>query len=323
MPAPLLIADVPWLLYRAFFSLPKSIVGADGQPVNALLGTVNAILAVLEARPPRAIAACMGAEEAVYRVRLYPGYHAQREPMPPELAAQWEQAPALLESLGWTFATDAELEADDVMFSFALAEVGGDGDVSRDGGGGGGGAHKGRRGDGKSTADDGPRERAALLLSGDRDMFQAVNEQVAVILPGKGGADPEEIGPKQVRERYGIDPALVTDFIALRGDPSDGLPGAPGIGAKTAAELLNRYGSLEEVLRVARADDSDMRLRTALALSENEELLLNFKRIATLTSIDGIRRPADRATDFAGGARAAAELGMKQLATRLEKLAEE
>jgi 5'-3' exonuclease len=276
MPAPLLIADVPWLLYRADDRF--------GQPVNALLGTVNAILAVLEARPARAVAACMGAEEAVYRVRLYPGYHAQREPMPPELATQWEQAPALLQSLGWTFATDAELEADDVMFSFALAEIAG---------------------------------------VGDRDMFQAVSDRVAVVLPGKGGADPEEIGPEQVRERYGIDPSLVTDFIALRGDPSDGLPGAPGIGAKTAAELLNRYGPLEEVLKVARADDSDMRLRTALALSENEELLLDFKRIATLAAIDGIVRPADRATDFAGGARMAGELGMKQLAGRLEKLAKD
>jgi 5'-3' exonuclease len=314
--APLLIADVPWLLYRAFFSLPKSIVGADGQPVNALLGTVNAILAVLEARPARAVAACMGAEEAVYRVELYPGYHAQREPMPPELAAQWERVPALLESLGWTFATDAELEADDVMFSFALAEVAGGGD---DGGGGGGGAS--RRGGRERTAGSGPRDGGALLLSGDRDMFQAVNERVAVVLPGKGGADPEEIGPAQVRERYGIDPALVADFIALRGDPSDGLPGAPGIGAKTAAELLNRYGPLEEMLKVARADDSAMRLRTALALSENEELLLDFKRIATLVPIDGIARPPDRATDFAGGARMAAELGMKQLATRLERIA--
>jgi 5'-3' exonuclease len=293
MPAPLLIADIPWLLYRAFFSLPKSIVGADGEPVNALLGTVTAILAVLEARPARAVAACMGAEEAVYRVRLYPGYHAQREPMPPALAAQWDRVPALLESLGWTFATDAELEADDVMFSFALAETQGRDD----------------------------RNGRALLLSGDRDMFQAVNEQVAVVLPGKGGADPEEIGPQQVRERYGIDPSLVTDFIALRGDPSDGLPGAPGIGAKTAAELLNRYGPLEEVLKVAGEDDSDIRLRTALALSENEELLLNFKRIATLVPIDGIARPPDRATDFARGALAAEELGMRQLATRLQKLA--
>ena len=89
MPAPLLIADVPWLLYRSFFALPKSIVGADGSPVNALLGTVNALLALSEARrrrAPRAVVACMGAEQADYRVALYPAYHAHRDPMPPELA---------------------------------------------------------------------------------------------------------------------------------------------------------------------------------------------------------------------------------------------
>lgn len=289
MPAPLLIADVPWLLYRSFFALPKSIVGADGQPVNALLGTVNALLAILEARPSRAVAACMGAEEAVYRVKLYPGYHAQRDPMPPELRAQWEKAPALLASLGWTIGTSDELEADDVMFSYALAETSG----------------RGR----------------ALLLSGDRDMFQAVTDQVSVVLPGKGGADPTEIGPEQVRERYGIDPALVPDFIALRGDPSDGLPGAPGIGAKTAAELLNEYGPLEDVLAAADGEYASMRLRTATLLSENAELLRTFKQIATLVPIDGIVRPPDRPTDFVEGARAAKELGMKQLATRLEKLA--
>jgi len=318
MPAPLLIADVPWLLYRAFFSLPKSIVGSDGQPVNALLGTVNALLAVLEACPARAVTACMGAEEAVYRVRLYPGYHAQREQMPPELASQWEKAPALLEDLGWTVTTDAELEADDVMFSFALAETAdcrdGDGRMA-------GRRREGGQGRGNRDGNGGHGDGRALLLSGDRDMFQAVNDRVSVVLPGKGGTDLEEIGPEQVRERYGIDPALVSDFIALRGDPSDGLPGAPGVGAKTAAELLNRYGSLEEVLKVARADDSDMRLRTAITLSENEELLRTFKQIATLVPIDGIARPPDRMTDFAGGARMAAELGMKQLATRLEKLA--
>jgi 5'-3' exonuclease len=286
---PLLIADVPWLLYRAFFALPKSIVGADGQPVNALLGTVNALLGMLEARPSRAVAACMGAEEAVYRVELYPGYHAQRDPMPPELRAQWGKAPALLESLGWTVGTSDDLEADDVMFSYALAETEGSGE--------------------------------ALLMSGDRDMYQAVNGQVSVVLPGKGGGAPTEIGAEQVRERYGIDPALVTDFIALRGDPSDGLPGAPGIGAKTAAELLNEYGRLEDVLNAAEADDSNMRLRTATMLSENAELLRTFKQVATLVPIDGIARPPDRATDFAAGADAAEKLGMRQLATRLEKLA--
>ena len=89
MPAPLLIADVPWLLYRSYFALPKSIVGADGQPVNALLGTVNAILTFYDrpppVQPPDGVVACMGAEQAHYRVRLYPPYHAHRDPMPPEL----------------------------------------------------------------------------------------------------------------------------------------------------------------------------------------------------------------------------------------------
>jgi 5'-3' exonuclease len=326
MPAPLLIADVPWLLYRSFFALPKSIVGADGQPVNALLGTVNALLAMLEARPARAVAACTGAEEAAYRVELYPGYHAQRDPMPPELRVQWERAPALLDSLGWTVGTSDDLEADDVMFSYALTETAADGQGSAggrrtgDGRGSGHGKGVGRPKDGKPGGG-GPGDGQALLLSGDRDMYQAVDGRVSVVLPGKAGGPPTEIGPEQVRERYGIDPALVTDFIALRGDPSDGLPGAPGIGTKTAAELLNEYGPLEDVLKAAEADDSDMRLRTATVLSENAELLRTFKQIAKLVPIDGTARPPDRATDFAGGAAAAKKLGMRQLATRLEKLA--
>src|SRR5271166_2251596 len=126
MPDPLLIADVPWLLYRSFFALPSSIVDGEGRPVNALLGTVNALLALIEARPrarrPRGVVACMGAEQADYRVRAYPPYHAHREQMPAALTAQWRAAPALLESLGWTVRSSEELEADDVMFSFARAE---------------------------------------------------------------------------------------------------------------------------------------------------------------------------------------------------------
>ncbi|HEY1458314.1 MAG TPA: hypothetical protein VGF15_07325, partial [Solirubrobacteraceae bacterium] len=117
MAVPLLIADVPWLLYRAFFSVPKSVLDGEGKPVNALLGTVNALLTAIEARPARAVVACMGAEQANYRVELYPPYHAHRDPMPAELARQWERAPALLESLGWTVPGSEELEADDVMFS--------------------------------------------------------------------------------------------------------------------------------------------------------------------------------------------------------------
>jgi DNA polymerase-1 len=305
VPGELLIADVPWLLYRSYFALPKSIVDAGGQPVNALLGTVNAILSVLDARlparPVRGVVACMGAEEASYRVRLYPAYHAHRDPMPPELAAQWQKAPTLLQSLGWTYATSADLEADDVMFSYAREEA--------EGGG------------------------RALLLTGDRDLFGAVGDDVAVIELLKAGKYGE-IGPAQVRERYGVDPEQVPDFIALRGDPSDGLPGAPGIGAKTAAELLREHGTLEALLSAAGADteprDADaaavrasavMRPRIAAALRENAELLRTFKQIATLQRIE-VEPAPDRATDYAGGARVAGELGMRRLAERLENLAE-
>jgi DNA polymerase-1 len=304
VPAPLLIADVPWLLYRSFFALPKSIVGADGQPVNALLGTVNAILTFYDARlsacPPDGVVACMGAEQADYRVRLYPPYHAHREEMPPELRAQWQQAPALLASLGWTHATSDELEADDVMLSFARAEE--------------------------------ERGGQALLLTGDRDLYGAVTERVAVAELLKGGAHGK-IGPEQVRERYGVEPEQVPDFIALRGDPSDGLPGAPGIGAKTAAELLRAHGTLEALLSAAGADasaeDADaaavrassvMRPRIAASLRENAELLRTFKQIATLQRID-VELPLDRATDFARGALLATEIGMSRLAGRLNELA--
>ena len=298
MPAPLLIADVPWLLYRSYFALPKSIVGANGQPVNALLGTVNAVLTFYD--EVDGVVACMGAEQADYRVRLYPPYHAHRDPMPPELAAQWEQAPSLLQSLGWTYATSDKLEADDVMFSHARVEE--------------------------------ERGGQALLLTGDRDLYGAVTEHTAVAELLKGG-EHGVIGPTEVRKRYGVEPAQVPDFIALRGDPSDGLPGAPGIGAKTAAELLREHGTLESLLSAAGAEATDedadaaavraskiMRPRVAGALRDNAELLRKFKQIATLQRIT-VAPPVDRTSDFVGGERMASELGMRRLAERLHLLA--
>jgi DNA polymerase-1 len=298
----LLIADVPWLLYRSFFALPKSIKGADGKPVNALLGTVNAILAVIEARPRggavRGVVACMGAEQADYRVALYAPYHAHRPPMPEELADQWRRAPALLESLGWTVAASADLEADDLMLSYARAEAAAGG--------------------------------SALLLTADRDLYGAVGDGISVVELLKGGA-LGEIDAAGVRERYGVEPARVPDFIALRGDPSDGLPGAPGIGAKTAAELLREHGSLEALLAAAEAAGpanpppagSALRPRAAATLRENSELLRAFKEIATLQLVD-VERPAEDGpvTDHAGGALAAETLGMRRLAERLRTLAE-
>lgn len=284
-PSPLLIADVPWLLYRSFFALPRSIADERGRPVNALLGTANALLALAEAADvaPRAVVACMGAEEAAYRVRLYPPYHAHREPMPEELRRQWQLIPELVDGLGWTYASSEDLEADDVMFSFAREE-----------------AHAGGR---------------ALLVTGDRDLYGAVDQHAAVVELLKGGAHGL-IGPAEVRERCGVEPTQVPDLIALRGDPSDGLPGAPGIGAKTAAELLREHGTLEGVIEAAR--EGLLKPRQNAAVAENEALLRSFREIATLQRVE-VRRPPDALTDYSGGAAAAERLGMRRLAERLRR----
>jgi DNA polymerase-1 len=181
-----------------------------------------------------------------------------------------------------------ELEADDAMFSYAESEREAGGD--------------------------------ALLLTGDRDLFQVLGKHVSVLDLGKGG-HVARIGPKQVTERHGVPPRLIPDLIALRGDPSDGLPGAPGIGAKTAAALLQEHGSLERVLAAAEhagGAGSGMTPRVAASLREHAALLGAFKRIATLQPIH-VDRPPDRPTDLASGASAARNIGMNRLADRLEQ----
>lgn len=281
MPGPLLAVDAPYVLFRSFFALPDSIKGADGHPVNALLGAVNILLRIAADQRPRAIVACFGPDAAPYRVELYPPYHAARPEVPDALAWQFEQAPELFAAFGWSSEYAAEVEADDLLGAFARAEVEAGGE--------------------------------ALIMTGDRDMFQCAGEHVSVLLLKPGKVGYELVGPREVKSRYGIPPELVPDFIALRGDPSDGLPGAPGVGPKTAAELLERHGSLEQAITGALHE----RPRVTAALTESADELRAFKEIATLRRIE-MERPPDRETDLAGGAAAARGLGLNRLAERLE-----
>ncbi|HEV2812605.1 MAG TPA: 5'-3' exonuclease [Solirubrobacteraceae bacterium] len=284
-PGPLLAVDAPSLMYRAFFALPKSITDEDGHPVNALLGTVNLILWAIEKHAPRTVVMCFGAEAAVYRKELYPPYHAERPEMPPELAHQWAQADAFFGAFGWLVEHHETLEADDLLGSLATAET--------DAGG------------------------TALLYTGDRDMFQCVSESVKVLFPRGAKDGPELIGPAEVRKRYGVGPEQVPDFIALRGDPSDGLPGAKGIGEKTAKDLLREHGTLEAVI------DASLRLRPRIgaALRDGAEELRAFRSIATLVHVP-LEPPPDTPTDWLSAAAAARALGMRRLAERLERLGE-
>src|SRR3954453_21457778 len=274
--APLLLCDTPGLLYRGFFALPDSIKGADGRPVNALIGSVNMTLWCVEKYKPRAVVMCFGQESADYRVEAYPDYHAARPEMPEDLAWQWERAPGLYEALGWKVHGHESLEADDLMGSYATLETEAGGQT--------------------------------LILTADRDMFQCASESVTVLLQRARQEGPDEVGPEGVREIYGIEPAQVPDFIALRGDPSDGLPGAKGIGAKTAADLLKRKGDLEHVILGAIREKPAVRK----ALIEQAAELRMFRDIATLRAVP-LERPPDAPTNFPGGSEAAAEIGMGRL----------
>jgi DNA polymerase-1 len=202
--------------------------------------------------------------------------------VPPGLASQFAEAEAHFAAFGWTSITHPELEADDLLHSFALAE--------EEAGG------------------------AALLFTGDRDMYQCASERTTVLYMVTGKQGFEEVGPDEVRQRYGISPERVPDFIALRGDPSDGLPGGKGIGEKTAADLLRRHGSLEGAIKAGVRETP--RVRAALCGAADE--LRTFLDIATLRRVE-VTRLRDRQTDLSGGAAMARRRGMNRLAERLEK----
>ena len=269
------------MLFRAFYALPDTIEGKDGMPVNALLGTANLILREVEERSPRAVVLCFGPDAAEYRVELFDGYHAERPEVPDTLVPQFADARPFFEAFGWIVADSDSYEADDLLGSYARreAEAGGQ----------------------------------ALVMTGDRDMYQCAGDRVKVLYIRTGGRGAEIVDAAEVRKRYGIDPGQVPDFIALRGDPSDGIPGAKGIGEKTARDLLREHGTLDALLELPRG----LTPRVYGSLRDQADELRAFRAIATLQPVE-IERPADAPLDKIGAAKAARERGMNRLADRLE-----
>lgn len=234
---------------------------------------------MIEDHEPRAVVVCFGQEAAHYRKELYEPYHAQRPELDPDLAHQYTLVHDWFRSFGWTVATHEALEADDLLASYAAAENG-----------------------------------PAIIMTGDRDMFQCAAEQVKVLYVSTG-KNMQLMGPSEVEERYGIPPELVPDFIALRGDPSDGIPGAKGIGEKSAAELLRKHGSLEDTMRAAVR--GELKPAQAKALIDETDLILAFKHIATVQIVK-VKPPKDTPLDREAAAAAATNLGMNALAKRLK-----
>ena len=231
---PLLAVDGDNLAHRAFHALPKTIKGADGMPGNVIVGFLNMLLAVWDAEKPRTVLVALDTVGApTYRNELLPQYQSGRE-FPKELTNQLDRLPALAEALGFAWAKEAGYEADDFLGAAVAAEE--------------------------------ARGGTALVLTNDRDLFQLASPKTTVLHPRRGVSEIDRVGPDEVRERYRVDPQQVPDFVALRGDPSDRIPGAPGVGPGRAAAILKAHGSLDAALQDGGFPSIADQLRTYLRI---------------------------------------------------------
>ena len=216
----LFLIDGNSLAYRAFFALPESIATSTGIPTNAIFGLASMLVKILtEYGQLPTIVVWDGGYTG--RKELYPEYKAQRSSRPDLLKEQWPHFEPLVSAFGYSNLRVEGFEADDVIASIA--------ELAKHAGGGG-------------------EPIPVTILTGDRDAFQLIDATTKIMAPGRGITDTKLYDTQGVIDRYGITPELVPDFIGLKGDTSDNIPGVPGIGDKTASELLQRFGSLETVL---------------------------------------------------------------------------
>jgi DNA polymerase-1 len=225
--------------HRAYHALPKTMRRRDGGPGNALIGFTNMLLRLWQEERPRTVLVAWDTLDVpTYRHTALESYQSGRV-FDAELLEQLDLLPALATSAGFACAKDAGFEADDFLAAAVAFEEG--------------------------------AGRETLVATSDRDAFQLASTKTTILQPVSGTA-PARIGPAEVRERYGVDPVQVPDFIALRGDPSDRIPGARGIGEKRAADLLNQFGSLEAMLGDGRfaAEADALRLYRRIAMMDRE-----------------------------------------------------
>ena len=274
---PLLAIDGDSLAHRAYHALPKTIRRADGRhPAGAIVGFANMLLRLWEAESPRAIVVAWDTLEVpTYRHTAFEGYQAGRE-FEDELLEQLGLLPDLVAALGFANAKGPGYEADDFLAAAVASEE--------------------------------ARGGETLVATSDRDAFQLASPRTTILQPVRGVSELARIGPPEVRERYGVEPEQVPDFIALRGDPSDRLPGAAGVGPKKAADVLREHGNLEKALAAGR-------------FSRQAEELRLYRRIATLDASAPLPPLEDQNPTWAEASAFVRAWGLNQLAGRLEALA--
>jgi DNA polymerase-1 len=243
--AELFLVDGNNLAYRAFFALPEELQTTDGQPTNALLGFTNMLFKLLSDYGPRGVAVAWDTRP-VHRKEIDAEYKADRRPMPDLLREQFPHFRPIVEAFGYQNLEFEGWEADDVIATLA------------------------------TQADQAGVK--TCVVSTDRDAFQLVTENVCLMMTPRGVADVQVYTPERVEARYGIRPDQIPDFIGLKGDTSDNIPGIPGIGDKTAGQLVSQYGSLEAVVEHA----SELSPARSKAIAENAEQAAASKLLATM-----------------------------------------
>jgi len=275
MTRPLLVIDGDNFAHRSYHALPKSIRRKGNRGGGAIIGFSNFLLNLYAGERPRAVLVgwdTLGAP--TYRQELFPAYQGGRQ-FDEELVEQLDILPELVAACGFANAKAAGYEADDFLAAAAAAEEG--------------------------------RGGHALVASGDRDAYQLASGRTLILHPVRAG-EMARIGPAEVRERYGVEPKQVPDFIALRGDPSDRLPGAKGVGPKGAAALLRKYATLEDAF----ADGQ---------LAGQADQLRMYRRIATMDAAAALPALDDQLPSWGKAAALAREWELNRLAQRLEDLA--
>src|SRR5262252_8401931 len=272
---PLLVIDGDSFAHRFYHALPKTIRRTDGKGAGAIVGFANFLLRLYQMERPRAVIVAWDTLEVpTERHKQFPAYQSGRE-FDDALLDQLGVLPEFVAACGFANAKAPGYEADDFLAAAVAAEE--------------------RRGG------------TVLVASGDRDTFQLASEATIILHPVRAG-EIARIGPAEVRERYGVDPRQVPDFIALRGDPSDGLPGVPGVGPRGAADVLRRHGSLEAALKAGRFP----------ALAES---LRMFRSIATMDPKAPLPNLRDQKPTWAKASALARAWELNQLADRLDGLA--
>ena len=269
---PLLVVDGDSLAHRAYHALPKTIRRAGGRPSGAIVGFTNMLLRLYDAEQPRAV--LVGWDTLTvptYRHEAFAAYQSGRV-FDDDLVEQLDLLPELVRAFGFAAAKAPGYEADDFLAAAVEAKR---------------------------------RWRSnVLVVTSDRDAFQLASERVTLLMPTRGVSELARVGPDEVRERYGVEPEQVPDFIALRGDPSDRLPGAPGVGPKGAAQIIQQYGSLEAALTAGRF------------AAQAEELRL-YRRIATLDASAPLPPLEDQSPLWAEASALLSSWGMNQVADRV------